>query len=150
MGTQASEYGNYNSVMVDGAVTIPLQGEALSLRVAGRYASHDAYFNNPLDNSEYNDLKHFWGFRGTLKWAPENLPLTLSISADNTNWADSGQAIHLVAYDPANITAIFTPAIGAGPAAGLANSILAFLQGPGGGGKFNETYQAFHTRSILP
>ena len=144
------EYGNYNSVMIDGAVTIPLQGEALSLRAAGRYASHDGYYNNPLDNSEFNDLKHYWAFRGTLKWAPEDLPLTLSISADLTDWADSGQANTLVAYDPAPLTAIFTPAIGAAAAAGLANAQTAFLVGPGGGGKFDETYQTFPTTAAFP
>ncbi len=45
------DYGNYDSVRVDGAVNIPL-GDQTALRIAGIRVRHDAYMNDSTDDQD--------------------------------------------------------------------------------------------------
>ena len=132
-GNARLEYGNYNAVQADGAITLPLQGDELAIRVAGRYARHDGYYENRTTNKETSNLDYFWGLRGTLRWAPTSLPLTFTLTGDASEFKDDGQAVAIVAANPA------TP-------------VGAALQGfvVGSGGRYDETYIGYSPLSRDP
>jgi iron complex outermembrane recepter protein len=91
--------GNYGQVLAQGAVNVPLMGDELAVRVAARYDSHNAYFNNPITGLGADKVKYDGSGRITLRWAPSSLPLTVSISADRTTERDTGTAETLLGYN---------------------------------------------------
>lgn len=127
------EYGNYNSVLADGGISIPLKGNELGIRIAGRYARHEGYYQNRTTNQDALDLDHFWGVRGTLKWAPASLPLTFTLTGDASQFRDGGQAYAIVA---------------ANPAVPLGAAVQRFVLGSGG--RFDETYAGYNPASLDP
>jgi iron complex outermembrane receptor protein len=59
-GEMAAEYGQYNTVRVDGALNLPI-GERAGVRVAGQHASHSAYMTDGTDDQ--NDWAGRLSFR---------------------------------------------------------------------------------------
>src|SRR5690606_13748095 len=49
-------YGNYNSIVAEGAVSGPIT-EAVLFRIAGKVEDRDGYGENPITGSEVDDLK---------------------------------------------------------------------------------------------
>ncbi|KUR76650.1 hypothetical protein AQZ50_12240 [Novosphingobium sp. Fuku2-ISO-50] len=101
-GYVRATYGNYNLVSVEGAATLPVQGDELSLRVAARYTSHDAYGNAPFESVGPAELKYDVSARATLKYAPHAIPLTVTISGDLLRTKDSYNDIALIGVNPAS------------------------------------------------
>ena len=132
-GNARVEYGNYNSVQADAGISVPLQGDELGVRIAGRFARHDGYYQNRTTGKEAQDLDYFWGVRGTLRWAPANLPLKFTLSGDASQFRDDGQAYAIVAANPA------TP---------LGALVQRFVVGSGG--RFDETYVGYAPNSVDP
>jgi iron complex outermembrane receptor protein len=101
-GYVRATYGNYNLASVEGAMTLPIQGDELSLRVAGRYSSHDAYGTAPFEPIGPAELKYDISARATLKYAPHAVPLTVTISGDIIRTKDTYNNIALLAVNPAS------------------------------------------------
>lgn len=147
-------YGNYNAARIEGAVTIPLQGNQLGVRLAGRYSSRDGYVDNPIRNSEQQDVDHDYALRGTVKWEPDNLPIKLVVSADTVDYQDNGGQTAVRGFNLSYQPLLGAP-IGAaqfltlGQMFALGNGAtglnplnpLDYLVGAGGSGQYDETYQ---------
>ncbi|MBW4330783.1 TonB-dependent receptor [Stakelama sp. CBK3Z-3] len=65
-GKLSAEYGNYNTVRLNGAVNAPLT-DNLALRIAGTYNNHDGY-TKTRDGTRAVDDQNNFGFRGSLRW----------------------------------------------------------------------------------
>ena len=100
--------GNYAQRVVEGVVNAPL-GDELAVRVAGRFDKHSGYFPNPVFGRAQGDVAADYFGRGTLKWTPKSLPITVTLSADHVYYRDHGNAVAISAVNPA------------GPAQGFAN-----------------------------
>ncbi|WP_336971381.1 TonB-dependent receptor [Sphingobium aromaticiconvertens] len=100
-GYVKGDLGNFSSRKIEGAVTVPIQGDQLAVRIAAQYGSHDGYFNNPLTGKGVQDLDGGWAARMTMKWAPENIPLTLTLSADTSGFDDHGQPVAVAGINTA-------------------------------------------------
>ena len=66
-----AEYGRFNSVNVQGGVTVPIVQDTLSARVAGIYNRDDGYTVNLLTGTRGNNTKR-WAVRGSVRWAPSS------------------------------------------------------------------------------
>jgi iron complex outermembrane recepter protein len=93
-------YGNYDAKRVEGAVTIPIQGDQLGVRLAGRFSQRDGYLDNPITGNEQQDVDHDYALRGTIKWEPDNLPVKLVVSADKVDYEDNGGATAVIGQNP--------------------------------------------------
>lgn len=93
-------YGNFDLRSTEAALTVPLAGDQLSLRVAGRYSQRDGYGYNPITDDDLNRLDHDYAMRATLRIAPDYLPVILTIGADYVNSRDRGTRSALVAVNP--------------------------------------------------
>ncbi len=98
-------YGDYNRQHVEGAVTLPINADELSVRIAGRYFSRDGYIFNPTRNEETQDVDSELTGRVTVRWAPETLPLTLVVAADAMEYEDNGSPQAVVGVN-ANLQAL--------------------------------------------
>jgi iron complex outermembrane receptor protein len=93
--------GNYGAKKIEGAVTLPIDGDQLAMRVAGRFENRTkGYFDNRSTGGDLVDLKYAYAARATLRWAPDALPLTLSIAADISQFKDNGIAVSVVGLNP--------------------------------------------------
>src|SRR3546814_3317764 len=81
--------GNYDLRLAEGVLNVPLS-ETVAVRFAGRYDERDGYFPNPYDGSRQGSVNASYYARGTLKWTPTELPITLTISGDYANYKDNG------------------------------------------------------------
>lgn len=131
-GYVRASYGNYNFASVEGAITLPIQGDELSLRVAGRYSSHDAYGAAPFEPVGPAKVKYDIAGRATLRYAPHAVPLTVTISGDVISVKQSYNDIALIGVNPA------------GGAAGLyaSKNLTQYLNDPN---KFYTTYSKIVT-----
>ncbi len=113
-------YGNYNLLSIEGAATVPIQGEELSLRVAGRYTSRDGLGENDLRSVDPAKIKYDYAGRVTLRYAPTAVPLTITLGADIIRTKDGYNNVALVGVNPT------------GGAAGLyaSQNISQYLQKP--------------------
>jgi iron complex outermembrane receptor protein len=91
--------GNYNQRVAEAVVNIPLSSD-LSARFAGRYDKHGGYFPNPYFGHAQGDVAGEYYGRGTVKWAPSSLPVTLTVSGDYTHYRDHGNATAISAVNP--------------------------------------------------
>lgn len=91
--------GNYSQKYGQGTLNIPLIGNELAVRLAARYVAHDAYFTDPITGINPAELNHDITGRVTVRWAPNSMPLVLSIAADRTNERDTGNAESLMGYN---------------------------------------------------
>jgi iron complex outermembrane receptor protein len=99
-GYVKGELGNYDHRLVEGAATLPLQGEALSLRVAGRYTERDGYGKHVLSGGPVGNIGSDVSTRATLRIAPVSLPVTLTVSGEYLKSHDNGTMTSLVAINP--------------------------------------------------
>jgi iron complex outermembrane receptor protein len=113
-GNFLAGYGDYADKRAEAAVNIPLMGDELAVRVAGRYNAHDNYFDNPITGGGPGELKHDVRGRAILRWAPSSLPLSLSIAGDVNDERDTATAISLAAYNPGVLDA-FLQSVGLPP-----------------------------------
>ncbi|MBI1365663.1 MAG: TonB-dependent receptor plug domain-containing protein [Alphaproteobacteria bacterium] len=74
-----AEYGNYNSMKVDGAFNLPL-GDRLAVRLAGTTIQRDGYTTNLYNNSKIDD-RNTQGLRASVRWLPTN-NTTIDFTAD--------------------------------------------------------------------
>src|SRR3546814_1460552 len=82
--------GNYDLRLAEGVLNVPLS-ETVAVRFAGRYDERDGYFPNPYDGSRQGNVNASYYARGTLKWTPTELPITLTIRGDYANYKDNGK-----------------------------------------------------------
>ena len=74
-----AEYGNYNSVKVQGAVNVPLS-ETLAVRLAGTTIQRDGYTTNVFDGRDIDD-RDIYSLRGSVRWLPtENTTVDITTS----------------------------------------------------------------------
>ena len=105
-GYLQADVGNYNSVIVDGAVSGPI-AEGVSFRVAGRSSDHSGYGTNLVTGTDV-DNQHQRDFRAKLKIEPsENFKLILSAdytqSRGNTTYFYAGGA-YPTSFAPLGLT----------------------------------------------
>ncbi|WEK44073.1 MAG: TonB-dependent receptor [Candidatus Sphingomonas colombiensis] len=87
----SAEYGRFNSVNVQGGVSVPLIVDKLSIRLAGLYQRDDGYTLNRLTNHFGNNTNR-WAVRGTLHFTPsanvtDNLVISTGRSTGGSIWA---------------------------------------------------------------
>jgi outer membrane receptor protein involved in Fe transport len=63
-----AEYGNYESVKVQGAINVPLS-ETLAVRLAGTTITRDGYTENVWDGQDIDD-RDIYSMRGSVRWLP--------------------------------------------------------------------------------
>jgi iron complex outermembrane receptor protein len=68
-GDLSVEYGRFNSVDVQGGVSVPLSKDLVSFRLAGLYQRDDGYSLNRLTGDRGNNAKR-WDLRGTFHITP--------------------------------------------------------------------------------
>jgi iron complex outermembrane recepter protein len=65
-----AEYGNYNSIRVQGMVNVPI-GDTFGARLAGYYLNRDGFTRN-LFTGNRDDDRDLYAVRGTLRWEPSD------------------------------------------------------------------------------
>ena len=86
-----AEYGRFNSVNLQGGVSLPLAKDLLSVRVAGLYQRDDGYSVNRLTGHRGNNADR-WAVRGSVHFTPsssitDDLAVTLGKSRGGSIWA---------------------------------------------------------------
>ncbi|WP_422342807.1 TonB-dependent receptor [Parasphingorhabdus sp.] len=99
-GYVKGEIGNYDHILVEGAATLPIAGDELSVRVAARYTERDGYGRNQFTNAPLGDIDSDVSARGTIRWAPESMPVTLTVSGEYLKSNDNGTMHALGAFNP--------------------------------------------------
>ncbi|MFT3977840.1 MAG: TonB-dependent receptor [Sphingomonas bacterium] len=87
----SAEYGRFNSVNVQGGVSVPLIADKLSVRVAGLYQRDDGYTLNRV-TGHYGNNTNRWALRGTVHFTPtanvtDNLVVSTGRSTGGSIWA---------------------------------------------------------------
>ncbi|WP_257539722.1 TonB-dependent receptor [Sphingobium sp. CFD-1] len=104
-GYVRASLGNYKFRSIEGAATLPIQGDQLSLRVAARYGERDGFGKNSVRGVRAAKLDHDFTARATLKWEPDAMPLTVTIGADIMRVKDTYNNFALVGVDPTGAAA---------------------------------------------
>lgn len=100
-GYVTGRIGNYESWSIESALTLPIAGEELSLRLAGRYGERGRGFGpNPIRGVDAARIDHDIAARATLNWEPSSLPLTVSISGDLADIKDTYNNVALRGINP--------------------------------------------------
>lgn len=99
-------FGNYSQKAIEGVVNLPLTDE-LGVRLAGRYNDRNGYFPNLSTGGANGGIKGEYYARGSLKWAPSSVPLTLNVSGDYMNYRDTGNPVAVSAINPTGPMASF-------------------------------------------
>lgn len=99
-------FGNYSQKVTEGVLNVPLTDE-VGVRVAGRYNDRSGYFPNLSTGGANGGIKGEYYARGSLKWAPNSVPLTLNVSGDYMNYRDTGNPVAVVAINPTGPMASF-------------------------------------------
>jgi iron complex outermembrane receptor protein len=86
-----AEYGRFNSVNLQGGVSVPLAKDLLSVRIAGIYQRDDGYSINRLTGNRGNDANR-WAVRGSVHFTPstsitDDLAVTVGKSRGGSIWA---------------------------------------------------------------
>ncbi|MBA2933660.1 TonB-dependent receptor [Sphingomonas sp. CGMCC 1.13654] len=105
--------GNFDQRVAEAVVNVPMTSD-LSARFAGRYDKHGGYFPNPYLGHAQGDVAGEYYGRGTIKWAPNSLPVTLTVSGDYTHYRDHGNANSVAAINPTGPLATFSGLSAAG------------------------------------
>ena len=108
-GYVKGEIGNYDHYLVEGAATLPIAGDELSVRVAGRYTERDGYGRNRFTGAPLGDIDSDVSTRGTIRWAPESMPITLTVSGEYLKSNDNGTLHALGAVNPTGPLATLFP-----------------------------------------
>lgn len=115
-GTVRAGYGNLDSHRIEAMVNVPLKGDELAVRVVGRYLDNDGFgtFVN-VGGRPAGDIESSYFARAKVKWAPADLPLTLTVSADYSRFRSSGQPTTLLGInEDLDLGGGFTPGIALG------------------------------------
>lgn len=99
-------FGKYSQRVAEGVVNFPLTDE-VGVRLAGRYTERDGYFPNLSTGIANGGIKGEYYGRGTVKWEPTALPLTLTVSGDYMNYKDTGNPVAVTAINPSGPMANF-------------------------------------------
>lgn len=97
--------GNREFRSVESAVTLPINGEELSLRVAGRYSERGALGHNLVRSVDPEAIKHDINARATLHFAPADSPLAITLRGDIIRTKDSYNNVALTAVNPTGASA---------------------------------------------
>jgi len=86
-----AEYGRFNSLNLQGGVSLPLVKDLLSVRVAGIYQRDDGYSVNRLTGNRGNNADR-WAVRGSVHFTPssaitDDLAVTAGKSRGGSIWA---------------------------------------------------------------
>ena len=86
-----AEYGRFNSLNLQGGVSLPLVKDLLSVRVAGLYQRDDGYSVNRLTGNRGNNADR-WAVRGSVHFTPssaitDDLAVTAGKSRGGSIWA---------------------------------------------------------------
>jgi iron complex outermembrane receptor protein len=93
--------GNYDANLFEGVLNVPLTPE-LAVRFAGRYEDHKGYFPAPFLGTNLGSLDSSYLARGSIKWEPNSLPLTWTVSGDYTRQRGNGPPFVAAALNPAS------------------------------------------------
>jgi iron complex outermembrane receptor protein len=121
--------GSYDLRVVEGVLNIPLS-ETVATRFAGRYDQREGYFPNEYYGKRQGSVNSSYYARGTLKWTPTELPITLTISGDYANYKDNGNPTAVAAINPTGPLAGFY-GISQGVQAGVIPGAAPIPLGPG-------------------
>lgn len=95
------QVGDYETWSIEGAVNVPLAGDELAVRVAGRYGERNQGFGrNPLRERDAAAVDSDLALRGTIAWRPVSLPLEVSVSGDYIDIVDTYNNTALVGINP--------------------------------------------------
>ncbi len=102
-GSVKLRYGNYDQFEATGVLNLPIAGEQVAARIAYQHQENGSYgrnlsFNTGLGGDKVDFL------RGTLRFAPEAMPLTITIVGDYSKRDSEGQIVGLKSFSP-NATA---------------------------------------------
>lgn len=100
-GDASFEYGNYDSVRLNGALNVPLS-EIAAVRVAGTYNKHDGYMNDGTDDQDDK------GGRISLRVDPTP-DLKIMLSADYFSQRGRGPGSVAIAQGPSNRFGLTSP-----------------------------------------
>ncbi len=93
-GSLRARYGNYNAKEATAVVNVPIAGETLAARFVYQHSDRNGFAVNLTDGKEVGgDNVDF--MRGTLRFAPDALPLTVTVSGDYTDRKTSGQVVDI-------------------------------------------------------
>jgi iron complex outermembrane receptor protein len=86
-----AEYGRFNSVNVQGGVSLPIRTDLLAVRVAGLYQRDDGYSLNRLTGNRGNNTDR-WALRGVVHFTPasnltDDLVVSTGKSRGGSIWA---------------------------------------------------------------
>ena len=126
-GYVKGEVGNYNAKRVEAVVNLPIAGDELAARFAGRYNDRDGFgeyrgYTDPNGfffdglNQDAGDIDKNTYVRGKIKWEPADLNFDATLGMDWSDFEDSGQRTQLMAFNPG----------GAGGFAGLITNTIGF------------------------
>ena len=88
-GSAALTYGNYNQVIVKGAIDGPLS-DTVGFSLSGNVNQRDGYFENLVNGDDIN-ARDRWGVRGQLLWLPtDNLTFRFIADKDEIDEACCG------------------------------------------------------------
>ena len=94
-GSLRGRYGNYNAKELTAVVNLPIAGDTVAARLVYQHSDHDGYAKNLTDGKEVGgDNVEF--VRGTLRIAPESLPVKLTVAGDYTDRKTSGQIVDII------------------------------------------------------
>lgn len=105
-GMVRAGFGNYDQKRFDAVINIPLVSDELAVRGVFRYQDHGGYGHFVrLDNRPAGDVLGDYYGRATIRWAPHDLPLTLTVAGDYSKYSDSGQQQTLLDFNTAFVLA---------------------------------------------
>ena len=108
-GYVKGEIGNYDHRLIEAAATLPIAGDELSVRLAGRYTERDGYGENLFTGSPLGDIESDVSLRATARIAPDSLPASLTISGEYLDSNDNGTMHALGAFNPTGPLATLFP-----------------------------------------
>jgi outer membrane receptor protein involved in Fe transport len=82
-----AEYGNYESVKLNGALNVPVISDLLAVRLAGTIIMRDGYTENLFDGSDIDD-RDIYAMRGSVRFTPTD-NTTVDVSANYMRESDS-------------------------------------------------------------
>lgn len=127
-GYARASYGNYNAITFEGAVSGPISGDKLMVRVAGKYDRRDGYGINEFTGKDI-DNRDAYAFRGSILAKPSD-DLEILVTGEYFHEDDSNYAFHYFGptVKPENLLgsilggqSLFTVATAAGKTANIRN-----------------------------
>ena len=91
-GYLRASYGNYNAIALEGAMSGPLSGDRLMVRVAGKYDKRDGFGINEFTGKDIDD-RDAYAFRGSILAKPAD-DLEVLLSGEYFKENDSNYAFH--------------------------------------------------------